>query len=158
MTEEAYDSPEVSTYDFVITRIFDATRALVWKAWVDPEHRISWLGPHGFSGVSVHIDLRLGGTYRMQMRGPDGDDHWQQGVFREIVEPERLVMTFAWADQAGNRTRPETLLTVTFEELDSGKTKLTLRQSRFETVTARDAHHNGWSGSLTRLAERLERT
>jgi uncharacterized protein YndB with AHSA1/START domain len=88
------------------------------------------------------------------MRGPAGDDHWPQGVYREVVEPERLVMTGEWADADGRPTSPETLLTVTFEEHD-GKTKLTLRQAIFESVTARDAHRGGWTSSLERLAAYL---
>jgi uncharacterized protein YndB with AHSA1/START domain len=138
----------------VITRIFDAPRSLVWKAWTDPEHLAQWWGPHGFTLPSCKVDLRTGGAYRFHMRGPENDDHFSQGVFREIVEPSRLVMAGFWADADGNPTRPETLLTVTFEDL-GGKTKLTLHQAVFESVTARDEHRGGWSGSFERLAEYL---
>jgi uncharacterized protein YndB with AHSA1/START domain len=100
----------------------------------------------------MKMDVRPGGAYRVHMRGPEGDDHWAQGVYRAVVEPERLVMTRNWADAEGNPTSPETLLTVTFEELD-GKTKLTLHQAGFESITARDAHRGGWNSSLDRLAE-----
>ena len=87
----------------------------------------------------------------MHMHGPDGQDHWQQGVFVEIVPPERIVRTFSWADTEGRTKRPETLLTVTFEDIGH-RTKLTLRQAVFESVAARDAHHGGWSGSLEKFA------
>jgi uncharacterized protein YndB with AHSA1/START domain len=100
------------------------------------------------------MDLWPGGTYRFHMRGPDGEDHWQQGVCREVVEPERLVMTYAWADAKGRATRPETMLTLTFEE-QNGKTKLSLHQALFESVTACDAHRVGWTSTLERLAEYL---
>ena len=73
------------------------------------------------------------------------------GGIRELVEPERLVCTYVWADAEGNPTRPETLLTVLFEDL-GGKTKLTLRQAVFESVSARDDHNFGWNSSLDRLA------
>ncbi len=138
----------------VITRIFDAPRSLVFKAWTEPEHLVHWLGPQGFTGTIVKMDVRPGGTYRFHMRGPEGDDHWSQGVYREIVEPERFVLTKHWADAAGNPTSPETLLTVTFEE-HHGKTKLTLHQAIFDSVTARDLHRGGWNNSLDRLAEYL---
>jgi len=138
----------------VITRIFDAPRRLVFKAWTEPERMVHWLGPRGFTSTIIKMDLWPGGTYRFHMRGPDGDDHWQQGVCREVVEPERLVMTYAWADANGGATRPETLLTVTFEE-QNGKTKLTLHQALFESVTACDAHRGGWTSGLERLAEYL---
>jgi uncharacterized protein YndB with AHSA1/START domain len=138
----------------VITRIFDAPRDLVFKCWTDPEHMAKWHGPKGFTSTVLKNDLRPGGAYRIHMRGPDGDDHWTQGVFREIVEPERLVMVGSWADAEGNPTRPETVLTLTFEEHD-GKTKLTLHNSGFESVSARDSHRGGWSSSLDCLAEYL---
>ena len=102
----------------VITRIFDAPRELVFKAWTDPEHLVRWMGPRGFRSTVLRSELRPGGAYRIHMLGPEGDDHWTQGVFREIVEPERLVMAGSWADAQGNPTSPETLLTITFEELE----------------------------------------
>jgi uncharacterized protein YndB with AHSA1/START domain len=138
----------------VITRIFDAPRSLAFKAWTEPEHLVHWFGPRGFTSTILANDARPGGAYRVHMRGPEGDDHWSQGVYREIVEPERLVLAGAWTDADGKPTSPETLLTVTFEEHD-GKTKLTLHQAVFESVTARDAHRGGWTSSLERLAEYL---
>lgn len=140
--------------ELVITRIFDAPRRVVYKAWADPEQMVKWLGPKGFTGKIIKMDARPGGAYRFYMRDPEGGDHWQQGVFREIVEFERIVQTYAWADAAGNPTRPETLLTVTFEDYGT-KTKLTLRQAMFESVTARDMHRTGWTSTLDRLEEFL---
>ena len=87
------------------------------------------------------------------MLGPDGD-HWTQGVYREVVPPERLVMVGAWADAKGNPTRPETTLTLLFEDV-GGKTKLTLHNAVFESVTARDMHNEGWTSSLDCLAAYL---
>lgn len=139
----------------VITRIFDAPRELVFRAWTDPEHLVRWMGPRGFTSSIEHSELRPGGAYRIYMRGPEGDDHWTQGVFREIVEPERLVMAGSWADAQGNPISPETLLTLTFEEHEERKTRLTLHQAIFESVTARDAHQGGWNSSMDRLAEYL---
>jgi uncharacterized protein YndB with AHSA1/START domain len=140
----------------IITRIFDAPRELVFKAWTDPRHLVHWMGPRGFKSTVLRSDLRVGGAYRFHMLGPAGDDHWTQGVFREIAEPERLVMAGSWADADGNPTTPETMLTITFDEYEGNKTRLTLRQAIFESITARNEHQGGWNSSLDRLGEYLE--
>ena len=140
----------------IITRIFDAPRELVFKAWTDPRHLVHWMGPRGFKSTVLRSELRVGGAYRFHMLGPAGDDHWTQGLFREIVEPERLVMAGSWADADGNPTTPETLLTITFDEYEGNKTRLTLRQAIFESMTARNEHQGGWNSSLDRLGEYLE--
>jgi uncharacterized protein YndB with AHSA1/START domain len=137
----------------VIERTFDAPRSLVFKAWTESEHMARWFGPRGFTSTILKNDLRPGGAYRIHMLGPDGD-HWTQGVYREVVPPERLVMVGSWADALGNPTRPETTVTLLFQDL-GGKTKLTLHNAVFESVTARDEHKGGWSSSLERLAEYL---
>ncbi len=154
MTAENSAATQMAERELVIERIFDAPRDLVFKAWTQPEHMVHWFGPRGFTSTILKNELRPGGSYRIHMRGPDGDDHWTQGVYREIVKPQRLVMAGSWADSEGNPTRPGTILTLTFEE-HNGKTKLTLRQAIFESVTARDAHKGGWISSLDRLAEYL---
>ena len=138
----------------VITRVFDAPRELVFKAWTDPQHLVHWMGPRGFKSTVERSELRPGGAYRIHMRGPQDDDHWTQGIFREIDEPERLVMAGSWADAEGKPTSPETLLTLTFEDYE-GKTRMTLHQAVFESMTARDAHRGGWNSSFDRLAEYL---
>ncbi len=136
-----------------ITRIFDAPRSLVFKAWTDSEHIARWWGPRGFKSDVIKNDLRPGGAYRIHMLGPDGD-HWTQGIYREVLPPERLVMVGSWADAQGNPTRPETTLTLLFEDL-GGKTRLTLHNAVFESVTARDLHQGGWTSALDCLAEFL---
>jgi uncharacterized protein YndB with AHSA1/START domain len=139
--------------ELVITRVFDAPRRLVFKAWTEPEHLARWWGPQGFTTPFCEMDVRPGGAFRFGMRSPQGTDHWLRGVFREIVEPERLVCTWAWEDEQ-RKPRHETLLTVTLVEHDD-KTRLTLRQAVFESVTSRDAHQGGWASALDCLAEYL---
>jgi len=136
-----------------ITRIFDAPRSLVFKAWTESEHIARWWGPRGFKSDVIKNDLRPGGAYRIHMLGPDGD-HWTQGIYREVLPPERLVMVGSWADAQGNPTRPETTLTLLFEDL-GGKRRLTMQNAVFESVTARDLHQGGWTSALDCLAEFL---
>ena len=152
--------------EFVITRIFDAPPSLVFRAWTDPEHVKRWWGPNGFTMPFCTIDLRVGGVFHYCMRSPDGQDYWGKGVYREIVEPERLVFTDTFSDEAGNVVPPthygmsadwptETLVTVTFEDHD-GKTKLTLRSPLGTAPQAeREGAQQGWSESLDRLAQVL---
>jgi uncharacterized protein YndB with AHSA1/START domain len=142
-----------SDRELVISRVFDAPRWLVFRAWTDPQLAAHWWGPQGFASISCTIDLRPGGTWRRSMRAPDGRIHCARGVYREIVAPERLVFSYAW-DDADGRPGHETLVSVIFAELD-GRTALTLRQAVFATVTARDAHRGGWSSCLERFAEYL---
>jgi uncharacterized protein YndB with AHSA1/START domain len=85
------------------------------------------------------------------MRSPEGTEHWKVGVYREIVEPERVVFTFAWED-ANGQPRHELLTTVTFAE-HGEKTQLTLRQAVFETTEGRDSHVTGWTSCLQRFAD-----
>jgi uncharacterized protein YndB with AHSA1/START domain len=87
------------------------------------------------------------------MCSPEGVEHWKQGVYREVVEPERLGFTFAWEDAEG-KPGHETLVTVSFAE-QGAKTRLTLHQAIFETVARRDEHQRGWTSTLQRLAEYL---
>ena len=138
----------------VITRTFDAPRALVFKAWTDPQHLVRWWGPQNFKVVSCEMDVRTGGSFRVHSRSSEGSNHYLQGTYREVVAPERLASTYCWSDAEWKPTRPETLLTLTFEE-EQGKTKLTLHQAVFESITARDMHRGGWSSSLDCLAEYL---
>ncbi|HEY6421177.1 MAG TPA: SRPBCC domain-containing protein [Candidatus Binataceae bacterium] len=145
---------ESSDLELVIERVFDAPRELVFKAWSAPAHLAHWWGPNGFTLPVCEMDFRSGGAYRFCMRGSEGDDHWVAGVFREVVEPSRIVMSGAWVDADGKPTRPATVTTVTFAE-HNGKTKLTLHNGIFESVSARDAHRSGWSASIERLAEYL---
>ncbi len=153
MSSGSSAAAQMAERELVIERIFNAPRHLVFKAWTEPEHMVQWFGPRGFKSTVLKNELRPGGAYRIHMLGPDGD-HWTQGVYREIVPPERLVMAGSWADAQGNPTRPETVLTLTFAEHD-GKTKLKLHQVGFESVTARDAHQGGWNSSFDCLAEYL---
>jgi len=164
----AGDTPETADRDFVISRVLAAPRELLWKAWTDAKHLAEWWGPHAFTNPVCEMDVRPGGAYRIVMRGPDGAEFPIRGVFREIAEPERLVMTVdcsehpdSWHDMINpNRDRTkkpflEMLQTVTFEEF-GGKTKLTIR-TRFESVSIRDAAvkigmNEGWSQSLESLA------
>ncbi len=140
----------------VLTRIFDAPREIVFKAWTDPKHLAQWWGPRGFTNPVCEIDVRPGGAIRIDMRGPDGVVYPMSGAFHEIVPPERLVFT-----SSAFNGQIEVHNTVTFAEVD-GKTKLTLRavvvKSTPEVAAALAGMEEGWSQSLERLVELLKRS
>lgn len=142
-------APSQGQHELVITRVLDAPRGLVFEAWTRREHLVRWWGPRDFTTTSCEMDLRTGGAYRACIRSPDGKDYWMRGRYREIVPPERLVMTFAWEEE-GERGL-ENLVTVTFAE-HAGKTRLTFKQAPFQSVEERDSHDEGWGESLERLA------
>lgn len=166
MTAKASTGNKPMEQELVITRIFDAPRELVWKAWTQPEHFMRWYGPKGFTTPVYKIDLKVGGKYLSCMRSPNGQDMWNTGVFREIVPPERLVMTASIADKEGNVVTAshygmsgawplETQITVTFEE-HNGKTKLTLKHAGMPAGKNRDMAGAGYNESFDKLAEYLE--
>jgi uncharacterized protein YndB with AHSA1/START domain len=162
---------EAKSTDFVICRVFDAPRELVWQAFADPERMKHWFGPKGSTIVSSKMDLRVGGTYHGAMRNPDGQIMWAKFVYREVAPPERLSWVHSFSDETGGLTRHplsatwplELLTTVTFEEAPGGKTKLTLRwapinateEERKTFAVAHDSMQGGWTGTFERLADYL---
>jgi len=139
--------------ELVITRILDAPRDVVFRAWTEPDRVARWWGPQGFVTTYCDMDIRPGGAFRVCMRSPEGAEHWKQGIYREIVAPERLAFTFAWEDAEG-KPGHQTLVTVTLADR-GGRTELTLHQAVFEAVAARDDHRRGWTSTLQRFAEYL---
>jgi uncharacterized protein YndB with AHSA1/START domain len=112
-----------------------------------------WAGPKGFNLTSCEMGTRPGEAFRMNLRGPDGEEHRVRGVYRKITAERRLVYTWAWVDQRGTPGH-ETLITINFEDYGE-QTRLTLHQELFESVTARNDHEGGWSSALDCLAEYL---
>ena len=139
--------------ELIITRIFDAPREVVFKAWTDPRHAMNWWGPRDYPATHLEMDLRPGGAWRGCLTSiADGSELWHKGVFREVAPPERLVFTFAWEEE-GERGL-ETLVTVTFADR-GGKTLMTFRHAPFQSVEERDGHRGGWTSAFDRLEEHL---
>jgi uncharacterized protein YndB with AHSA1/START domain len=142
--------------EIVMTREFDAPRKLVFKALTTPGLLRQWLlGPPGWTMPVCEIDLRVGGAYRYRWRGEDGSEMGVRGTFREIVAPERFVMT----EQFDEPWYPgEATVTNALAERN-GKTTLTLTV-RYESRAVRDAvlktgMERGVGASYDRLAEKL---
>jgi uncharacterized protein YndB with AHSA1/START domain len=148
-----------------ITRVFDAPRELVWKAWTDPELVMRWWGPNNFTTPTARIDLRVGGRYLSCMRSPEGQEFWSTGVYREIVPLERLVMTDSFADEEGNVVPAshygmtgewplELLVTATFRDVN-GRTEFILRHEGIPAGKMSEDTRAGWSESFDKLAREL---
>ena len=153
MAEKNNPSLPTTDRELRLTRVFDAPRSLVFKVWTEPERIKQWWGPRGAVTLSCEMDFRPGGLWRTRAKGPDGEEFVSHCVFQEIVEPERLVFTFAWEDGDG-KPKHETLVTITFVEQD-GKTVLTFQQGVFESVASRDEHEEGWRSAFELLSEYL---
>src|SRR5260370_36757997 len=87
----------------VVTRVFDAPRELVWKAWTDPKYVMQWWGPKGFSCPACEIDFRVGGKFRFCMRTPDGQEGWNGGGYHESVRPQKKVESMYLTQPQGSR-------------------------------------------------------
>jgi uncharacterized protein YndB with AHSA1/START domain len=114
--------------EIVTTRVLNAPRELVFKAWIDPDQLVHWWGPKGFTNTFHEFDMRPGGIWRFVMHGPDGVDYQNKSVFVEVVNPERIVFDHV--------SGPRFQVVVTFAE-QAGKTTLTFRM-RFESAAECD--------------------
>jgi uncharacterized protein YndB with AHSA1/START domain len=152
--------PKFGEGTVVLTRVFDAPRALLWKAWTDPKMMAQWFGPRGFTSSVPELDVRVGGALRIVMHGPDGNDYPMKGVFREVIAPERLVFTNIAIDNQGNHLL-EGETAVTFAERD-GKTTLTLKTHAVGRVpiatTMLAGMEAGWTQSIDKLEELAARS
>jgi uncharacterized protein YndB with AHSA1/START domain len=151
----------------VYTRVLDAPRELVWKAWTEPERFRRWWGPRSYTSPVTETDPRVGGRFFWDMRPPDGQEFFITGVFREVVAPERFAVTksFAAADgavvPASHYGVPgdwplETVLSVTLVER-GGRTGMTVREEGVPEVM-RGPNEDGMEEALDKLAEYLKST
>jgi uncharacterized protein YndB with AHSA1/START domain len=133
--------------ELVLTRLINAPRAKVYRAWTDPELLKQWFAPKPYTTPIVEIDVRPGGSAYFVMRGPDGKDLPNRGVYLEVVPNEKLVSTDAYVTAWEPSEKPFMTLILTFED-DGGKTRYTARV-RHWSVADREAHekmgfHEGW--------------
>lgn len=143
--------------DLVLTRLINAPPAKVFKAWTDAELLKQWFAPLPYTTPQAELDVRVGGSNCITMRGPDGNEFPNRGVYLEVVENERLVVTDAFTTAWVPSEKPFMTMILTFEEQD-GKTKYTALV-RHWSVADREAHekmgfHEGW-GQCTDQLEAL---
>lgn len=150
------------TERMIVTRVFDAPRELVWKAWTDPQYVQQWWGPKGFTCPFCRMDFRVGGKYLFCMRSPDGQEGWTAGEYYEIVPHEKIVSSMYFADADGNRVDPghygiehksidNVHDVILFEDLGNGQTKVTL----IGNETMQDAVQSGQLEGTRQILEKL---
>ncbi len=155
---------QTETKELILTRIFNAPRELVFKAWTDPKMMAKWWGPKGVSNPICEIDAKVGGKIHIVMLagkelGPFAGQRWpMNGTFQEIKPPERLVFVNQAVDENDNLLI-DGLTTVTFEE-ENGKTKMIMKTIA-KGISAQspkmlEGMEAGWSQSFDKLADSLK--
>jgi uncharacterized protein YndB with AHSA1/START domain len=145
-----------SDRELVLTRLIDAPREKLFRAWTEPELMKQWFTPRPWTTPVIEVDLRPGGSNLIVMRGPDGTEFPNRGVYLEIVKNERLVFTDAYTKAWEPSEKPFFTGIITFED-EGGKTRYTARALHW-TVADREAHekmgfHEGWGLCADQLAE-----
>jgi uncharacterized protein YndB with AHSA1/START domain len=143
MSAQAKVAPKPS---LTLKRRLNASPERVYAAWTDPEKLKRWFGPEEIETLRADADARVGGRFRIVMRGTDGEEHDVSGVYREVVPNEKIVFTWAW------RSTPEreSLVTVVIKPEGAGSL-LTLVHDQFFDEAARDRHEHSWIGCLDKL-------
>jgi len=146
---------ETASPPFLISRVFDAPRELVWKAWTERDRLMQWFGPKGFQMTTANLDFRPGGQFHYCLRASDGKEMWGKFVYREIKARERIVFTNSFSDANGGTTRApfnpnwplEVLNTVSFTEA-GGKTVIDMIGSPFNANDAERAAFESMKPSM----------
>jgi len=156
---EGYLKSVSSEKEMTLTRVVNAPREMVFKAWTEPAQLEKWWGPKDFTNPLCNVDARPGGEILIHMQAPDKTVYPMDGEFHEIVAPEKLVFTTAALDKNGNRLF-EVLNTVIFSD-ENGGTKINLHAA-VSNITEEgkpyiDGMNEGWNESLDRLSELLSK-
>ncbi len=149
----------ISERELVIVRETGVPAAKLFAGWTQPELLVQWFTPKPWVTTACEIDLRVGGACRTTMRGPDGQEFPNVGVYLEIVPCEKLVLTDAFGP--GWEPNPDYMFTavLTFETLATGKTRYTARAMHW-TEEAKKKHEamgffEGWNAAFDQLVELL---
>jgi uncharacterized protein YndB with AHSA1/START domain len=145
--------------DLVLTRLINAPREKVFKAWTCPDLLRKWFAPAPWTTPVAETDVRPGGASLIVMRGPDGNEFPNRGVYLEVVENERLVFTNAYTSAWEPSEKPFMTVILTFED-EGGHTKYSARV-RHWTMADRETHeqmgfHRGWTICAEQLAALVE--
>jgi uncharacterized protein YndB with AHSA1/START domain len=146
---------EAKGSELLVSRVFDAARDLVFKAFSEADRLMQWWGPREWPLTYCKLDFRVGGIWLFCMTGPDGAESWGKGVYEEIVSPERIVYVDAFSDRDGNvnESMPQVRIIMEFTE-HAGKTKV---ESRAEYATVQDLESLKAMGMIEGITETWDR-
>jgi uncharacterized protein YndB with AHSA1/START domain len=141
--------------EITISRVLDAPRELVWSAWTEPDQLARWWGPQGWSTPleNITMEVRPGGAFRVTQFSDDGTEMTVQGVYREVSEPEGLVLD----EPAEGSWHEGATSVVTFTDLGDSRTEMVVRTTIHTTDEMRATAQAGMEGTLDRLAAHLSR-
>ena len=142
-------------HELVLTRLIDAPREKLFRAWTEPELMKKWFAPAPWTTPHAEMDLRPGGASLIVMRSPEGQDMPNPGIILEVVKNEKLVFTDAYTAGWVPSAKPFMTAIITFED-EGGKTRYTAR-ARHWTAEDKAAHekmgfHEGWGICTDQLA------
>lgn len=147
-------------HTLILERTFNAEPERVFRAWTEPEILKKWFAPKPFTTPSAELDVRPGGRSLIVMRGPDGTEFPNVGVYLQVEPGRRLVATDAYTEAWVPAEKPFMTMDLRFEPLPGGKTKATYFVSHW-TKEAYDQHvqmgfHDGWGTCADQLAQLLD--
>lgn len=149
--------PAADDRDLVLHRIVDAAPSALYRCWTEPDLLKRWFAPEPWTVPEAELDLRVGGTSRIVMRGPDGTDYPNRGVYLEIVPNQRLVFTDAFVEAWTPSPKPFMTVILSFVPAEGGGTLYTARV-RHWSVEDREQHEAmGFSEGWGRCADQMAR-
>lgn len=144
------------SHEVRVSEIIRADPERLFRAWTEPEQLAGWwrMDAPGWTFADASIELTVGGRYELAMTDPEGKTHRAVGVYREIERPRRLVFSWNWADPA--HAVGDTVVTVEFEPLPDGATRVVVTHARFADPARLPGHESGWTQLLRLLKGREE--
>ena len=162
-------SAEPTLCNVVVTRVFAAPVAQVWKAWSEPEMVMQWWGPTGFTSPMAKMDFREGGTSLVCMRAPKefgGQDTYNTWTYRKI-DPNKLIeFILNFTDKDGKKLDPAAMgmppgipkdvrHVITFKAVGDSQTEMTVTEYGYTSDQAHDLSKAGLEQCLDKMAESL---
>jgi len=133
------------------TRVINASPQQAYTAWTDPALMRRWLAPAPYAVALAEADARVGGRYRIDMVGGDGERHSTSGEYRELVPGRRIVKSWIYDGPMVGLRGAVTEVTVEFREVGSGRTEVTVHHRRTPTADFADSVRGGWGACLDAL-------